>query len=72
MVMDGHRKYDVPMCYECGYMVGRNLGEDLQANYVTNYEKLREMNFNETVAFLSNGLGIAEDTVAAWLDAGIA
>ena len=25
MVLDNHRKYEAWMCYECGYMEGRNL-----------------------------------------------
>ena len=30
MVLDGHRKIDLFMCYECGYIEGRNLND----NYV--------------------------------------
>ena len=27
MVMDGHRKIDMFMCYECGYIEGRRLND---------------------------------------------
>ena len=69
MVIDTHRKYDAMMCYECGYMEGRNLGENIQERKITNYERLRAMNFNEAVTFISKGLGLKETTVSAWLDA---
>ncbi len=69
MHMDSHRKYDVMMCYECGYMEGRNLGDNIQERRITNCERLREMNFNEAVTFMSKGLGLKETTVSAWLDA---
>ncbi len=68
MVLDNHRKYDALMCYECGYMEGRNLGDDLQARRLTNFQRLREMNFNEAVTYLSKGLGLKEEVVSAWLD----
>lgn len=68
MVVDSHRKYDALMCYECGYMEGRNLGDNIQSKKITNYERLRSMNFNEIVAFLSKGLGVKEEKLRAWLD----
>lgn len=68
MTLDGHRKYDVMMCYECGYMEGRNLGENIQQRTITNYERLRKMSFNETVAFLSSRLGLNETKVSSWLE----
>ncbi|MBR3294049.1 MAG: hypothetical protein IKI69_06470 [Oscillospiraceae bacterium] len=67
MELDSHRKYDVMMCYECGYMEGRNLGENIQEPKISNFERLRAMSFNEAVVFLSKGCGIAEDKLAAWL-----
>lgn len=27
MVLDGHRKIDLFMCYECGYIEGRNIND---------------------------------------------
>lgn len=68
MSVDSHRKYDAMMCYQCGYMEGRELGENLQDHSLSNYKKLHEMNFVETVAFLSAGLGVEEDKLSAWLD----
>lgn len=68
MQMDSHRKYDVMMCYECGYMEGRNLGDDIQARRITNFERLRAMNLNEAVSFLSKGLALPEEKLSAWLE----
>ena len=69
MHMDSHRKSDVMMCYDCRYMAGRNLGDNIQERKITNSERLRAMNFNEAVTFMSKGLGLKETTVSAWLDA---
>ena len=68
MVKDNHRKYDLMMCYECGYIEGRDMGGDVHHKFVTNYERLNGMNFNEAVSFLSEGLGIDENKLSAWLD----
>ena len=29
MTLDGHRKIDLFMCYECGYIEGRNMGPEV-------------------------------------------
>ena len=69
MYVDDHRKYDLHMCYECGYMEGRNMGENLiHDRVVTNYERLNGMNFNEAVAFMADGLGLDENTISAWFE----
>ena len=68
MVVDSHRKYDAMMCYECGYMEGRNLGDDLQSRSITNFERLRRMSFNETVSFMAARLGLDEAKLSAWLE----
>ncbi len=68
MTLDSHRKYDVLMCYECGYMEGRDLGGDLQNASLTNYARLRRMNFNEAVSFMAAGLGLDEARLSAWLE----
>ena len=65
MAMDSHRKYSVPMCYNCGYMEGRDMGEAPQG--LTNFERLKTMNFNEMAIFLSSGLEIDEEKLAGWL-----
>lgn len=69
MTKDNHRKYDLMMCYECGYMEGRNMGENpIHNRVVTNYERLNDMNFNEAVAFMADGLGLDENTISAWFE----
>ena len=65
MAMDAHRKYSVPMCYNCGYMEGRNMGEDSKGS--TNFEHLKTLNLNEMVVFLSTGTGVNEEKLADWL-----
>ena len=66
MQIDTHRKYSIPMCYECGYMEGRNMGE--MPNGKTNFERLKAMNFNEATKFISAGLKLTEDDVDDWLN----
>ncbi len=66
MTLDTHRKYALNMCYECGYIEGRL--NDGPGNGASNYARLRTMNFNEAVAFISGGLGLEEEKVADWLD----
>lgn len=68
MTIDSHRKIDMYMCYSCGYIEGRNTGVAPADINVTNYERLRTMNLNEAVAFISAGLGIPSEDVADWLD----
>lgn len=72
MVIDGHRKIDMFMCYDCGYIEGRNTGDVAADKAVTNYERLRGLNFNEAVAFLANGLGVDQDKLALWMDNAVA
>ncbi len=71
MNMDGHRKMDMFMCYECGYIENRRIDVELETG-ATNFERLSSMNLNEAVAFISRGLGIAEKTVSKWLDSAFA
>ena len=66
MVLDGHRKIDLYMCYECGYIEGRNMGPETPKT--SNYIRLRDMNLNETAAFIAKGLGVKESSVAEWLE----
>ena len=69
MTKDNHRKYDLMMCYECGYMEGRNMEDSsVHGRVVTNYERLNGMNFNEAVAFMANGLGLDENKISAWFE----
>lgn len=68
LVIDSHRKYDVLMCYECGWMDGRDLGDNITEQKITNFERLRKMNFNEAVSFLSNSLKLTDAKLSTWLD----
>lgn len=68
LVVDSHRKYDALMCYECGWMEGRDLGDNITEQKLTNYERLRKMDFNETVSFLSSSLKLTEEKLSTWLD----
>ena len=66
MVLDTHRKIPLEMCYNCGYIEGRNIGTKEKG--ATNYEHLKKLNFNEMVAFLSRKLNMPEERFAKWLD----
>ncbi|MBQ9249479.1 MAG: hypothetical protein IJ179_03825 [Oscillospiraceae bacterium] len=66
MTLDTHRKYPLQMCYNCGYMEGRNMGPDPETK--TNFAHLKALNFNETVAFLADGLGLDAQKLADWLN----
>ena len=66
MTLDSHRKIPLMMCYNCGYIEGRNIGP--QVKQKTNYEHMKNLNFNEMVAFLSGKLKMPEEKIAAWLD----
>ena len=68
MTIDTHRKYAVEMCYECGYIEGRS--NDVKPG-ITNFERLKALNFNELTAFISAGLGVDANKVSAWLDKSI-
>ncbi|MGI5977667.1 MAG: hypothetical protein ACOX68_08235 [Candidatus Limivicinus sp.] len=67
MVLDGHRKYDMYMCYDCGYVEGLN-DTPAAPRKTTNFERVHKMNFNEAVAFVSKGLGIDRRSLADWMD----
>lgn len=65
MVMDDHRKIDMFMCYDCGYIEGR---ETETKPHSTNFERLHSMNLNESIAFISHNLGVDEKKVAMWME----
>lgn len=69
MYVDSHRKYDLHMCYECGYMEGRNYGGSHVGikHQLTNFERLRSMNENEAIAFISAGMGVEEGVIRSWM-----
>ena len=70
MTLDIHRKIPLNMCYDCGYIEGRsNDGDQYVSSSETNYSHMKELNFNEQVAFLSAGLGIEEEKLRVFLEA---
>ena len=56
MTLDTHRKYALNMCYECGYIEGRLIDPEKKGE--SNFERMKKLNFNEMVAFLTKGLKI--------------
>ena len=66
MTVDGHRKYSLNMCYECGYIEGRDV-EPFDTGR-TNFERIKALNFNELVAFMSSELKLDAERFADWLD----
>lgn len=68
MTLDSHRKIPLNMCYECGYIEGRNIIGQAPAHGETNISRMKKMNLNELVAFASKGLGIDPKKLADWLN----
>jgi len=68
MNIDGHRKMDLYMCYDCGYIEGRNMGEAVISKEMTNFERMHKMNLNEVTAFISRNLNVDENLINAWLE----
>lgn len=69
MYVDNHRKYDLHMCYECGYMEGRSYEGPVntKARKLTNFERLRSMNENEAIVFISAGMNVDETLLRNWM-----
>ena len=65
MTVDTHRKYALQMCYQCGYMEGRDMGG---VPGETNFSRIKGMNFNELVAYLSAEFSLDPEKLADWLD----
>ena len=69
MHVDSHRKYDLHMCYNCGYIEGRSYGEGEGkagvGHKLTNFERLRYMNENEAIAFISSGMNMHSANASA-------
>ena len=70
MVLDGHRKIDLYMCYDCGYIEGRRI--EAPARRSTNFERLSKMSLNEMAAFLAGGLRLDEKELATWMESSVA
>ncbi len=71
MTMDSHRKMDLMMCYQCGYIEGRRIEEAPlpEGEVLTNLHHLESLNMNEAVAFLAAGLKIDQQVIFDWLEA---
>lgn len=71
MHVDSHRKYDLHMCYDCGYIEGRSYGESESkagtGHKLTNFERLRYMNENEAIVFISSGMNVDAQLVRSWM-----
>lgn len=65
MVIDNHRKIPLKMCYDCGYIEGRNVLEAHGA--LTNFAHSKSLDINEMASFLANGLGLDRERVIDWL-----
>ena len=65
MTVDNHRKVPLKMCYECGYIEGRNVSST--EGDVTNFAHSRSLNINELASFLANGLELDRGKVIRWL-----
>ena len=63
---DSHRKYNLQMCYKCGYIEGRYFGDENKRGF-TNFEHMKVLNMNELAVFLSEGIGVDKDKVLSWL-----
>ena len=68
MTVDSHRKYALQMCYNCGYIEGRDGYRNISEGDVTNFEHMKGLNFNELAVFLSEGLGVDKQKVIEWMD----
>lgn len=71
MEMDGHRKIDLMMCYECGYIEGRRV-EPVLRHSKTNFERLHELDLHDTVELLSQGLHLDERQLTHLLESAVA
>lgn len=72
MHTDNHRKIELLMCYECGYIEGRRIEPSLTKPRATNFERLAALNLNEAAAFVANSLALDEDKIKTWLGRSIA
>ena len=71
MQNDEHRKINLRMCYNCGYIEGRNYDGEIispDRSVITNFEHARTLNYEEMVSFICDGLGLDREEVSSWLD----
>ena len=69
MYVDDHRKYDLHMCYECGYMEGRSFEAPVntKARNLTNVERRHSMNESEAIVFIAAGMNVDETLLRNWM-----
>ena len=65
MVMDEHRKMDLFMCYQCGYVEGNSLDDKTEMYHETGIEHLHSA-LNESVSSIEKELGSVEHSVNSW------
>ena len=70
MTIDTHRKIPLNMCYECGYIEGRNLEDGLAQ--VSNFIHLKSLTPADAAAFLSDilktiNVDLPQTTISRWL-----
>lgn len=65
MMLDNHRKIPLQMCYDCGYIEGRNVPSD--EGEVTNFDHCKTLNINELASFIAEGLELDREAVILWL-----
>lgn len=66
MITDNHRKIPLKMCYDCGYIEGRNVPSD--EDEITNYDHSKTLNINELASFIAMGLELDRESVFLWLE----
>ncbi|MGI5976108.1 MAG: hypothetical protein ACOX68_00210 [Candidatus Limivicinus sp.] len=65
MNTDTHRKVRLNMCYNCGYIEGRNV--EAEEKGISNFAHMKKLDLNELAAFMAKGLGLKTLDVALWL-----
>ena len=66
MVMDAHRKMELGMCYECGYVEGSNLESEPQQYHESGLEHLYSINLDESVSTIAKEIDAVEKNVNSW------
>lgn len=65
LMYDSHRKISMKMCYNCGYIEGRDFEEECDG--ISNFAHMKTLNINELAAFMAQGLGLELEVVVHWL-----
>lgn len=62
---DSHRRMSMNMCYNCGFIEGRNYEEECDG--ISNFAHMKTLNLNELAAFMAHGLGLEVEVLVHWL-----